>query len=65
VNAGAGARFTVVSNTAHAAAGAVCARTHTIGSVLPVRRRRNGTAFVEPRDPGPSEVVVLSNRPLS
>jgi len=30
---------------------------------MPVRRRADGTAFVEIRNVGPSEVLVLVNRP--
>ncbi len=53
----------VVANTAQAAAGAAYAGTHPVGERRPVRFRDDGTAFVEIRDVGPSEVLVLLNRP--
>ncbi|AGA33332.1 Glycosidase [Thioalkalivibrio nitratireducens DSM 14787] len=55
-----GAAMTVLLNTAEVAdpqAGAA----HPAGSELPVRRRGDGTAFVEIRNLPPSEVLVLSN----
>lgn len=65
LNSAAGALLTVVGNTAQAAAGAAYSGTHAIGSVLPVRRRDDGTAYVEVRNVGPSEVVILSNQTLT
>jgi glycosidase len=56
-----GASFAVVVNSEEAGAGAT--PSHRTGDRLPVRRRLDGTAFVEIRDVGPSEVVVLVNRP--
>jgi hypothetical protein len=60
LNRGAGASFIVVACSAEAAGGGV---SHPVGSSVPVRRRPDGTAFVEIRDVAPSEVLVLDNRP--
>jgi len=57
----AGVEFEVVANTEQAATPGF-AGSHPIGQRLPVKLR-DGTAFVEIRDLGPSEVVVLENRP--
>jgi glycosidase len=65
LNAAAGAFFEVVGNSAEAAAkaaGQPYNGSHPVGERLPVRER-NGTRFVEIRGVGPSEVVVLTNRP--
>jgi hypothetical protein len=56
-----GAAFEVVVNSEESAG--LAAPSHRTGDRLPVRRRADGTAFVELRDVGPSEVVVLVNRP--
>jgi glycosidase len=56
-----GAELTVVLNTAEAAGTA--GAPHPVGSTLPVRRASDGTAFVEVRDLGPSECLVLANHP--
>jgi glycosidase len=64
----AGSSMTVLANTAQAAATAVgvaYAGTHPAASVLPVQRKPDGTAYVQIRDVGPSEVVVLTNRPVA
>jgi glycosidase len=61
LNPGAGAAFEVVANSEEAGTGAVSA--HGVGDRVPVKRRRDGTAFVEIRNVGPSEVLVLVNRP--
>jgi len=60
VNAPGGAFEVVVASEESAGA---AAPSHHAGDRLPVRRRPDGTAFVEIRDVGPSEVVVLVNRP--
>ena len=52
----------VVANSAQAAAGAAYGGPHPIGQRLTVRSRDN-RAYLEVRDLGPSEVLVLSNRP--
>ena len=56
-----GSEFTVIMNSAEAA-GAVGA-THPVGSQVPVRRAASGAAYVEIRDMGASEALVLVNRP--
>jgi glycosidase len=55
-----GSTFTVVLNTAQAAG---VAANHPEGSALPVKRTADGTAFVEIRDVGDSECLVLLNHP--
>jgi hypothetical protein len=55
--------FEVIANSAQVATGVGYAGTHPIGERLPVKVASDGTAFVEIRDVGPSEVVVLINRP--
>jgi len=59
-----GAAMTVVANTAQAAAGGVNAP-HPVGSAVAVRRTPGGIAYVELRGLGPSEVLVLMNRPTA
>ncbi|MFO1497229.1 MAG: alpha-amylase family glycosyl hydrolase [Verrucomicrobiota bacterium] len=61
LNSGANAIFEVVANTQQAATPGF-ARSQRVGQRLPVQVR-NGNAFVEIRDVGPSEVIVLVNRP--
>ena len=39
--------------------------THRVGSVLPLRRKPDGAAFVEIRDIRPSEVVLRGVRTIS
>ena len=56
-----GLAFTVIMNSAEA--GGAVGTTHPIGSQLPVRRTGSGIAYVEIRDVGPSEALVLLNRP--
>ena len=60
LNPSTGAAFEVVASSEEAG-GAVS--THRVGDRVPVRRRGDGTAFVEIRNVGPSEVLVLVNRP--
>jgi hypothetical protein len=73
LNAGATKTMTVVANTAQAATsgfagGAPKAApsnttgSHPVGERIPVKVR-DGRAFVQLRDVGPSEVLVLVNRP--
>jgi hypothetical protein len=52
--------FTVLMNTAEAAG---IPTTHPVGSVLKVNRTSDGTAFVEIRELGSSECLVLLNHP--
>jgi hypothetical protein len=56
-----GSAFTVIMNTAEAAGGV--GATHLIGSQVPVRRTASGATYLEIRDVGPSEALVLVNRP--
>jgi hypothetical protein len=56
----AGASFEVIANTEQAATSGYTG-SHPIGQQLPVKLR-SGKKFVEIRDIGPSEVVVLVNR---
>jgi hypothetical protein len=51
----------VIMNSAEAAGGVGAA--HPVGSRLPVRRAASGAAYVEIRDVGSSEALVLVNRP--
>jgi glycosidase len=55
------AQLTVIANTMQAAAGSSYTGPHPVGQRLPVKSR-NGSAFVEIRELGPSEVLVLVNR---
>jgi glycosidase len=59
---GASPYFVVVANSAQAAAVGTYTGTHSVGSQVPVSVR-NGAAFLALRGLGPSEVVVLVNRP--
>lgn len=61
LNAEAGATLAIVANTEQSGGGAFDPA-FAVGLKLPVRFR-NGNAFVEIRNLGPSEVIVLSNRP--
>jgi hypothetical protein len=56
-----GSAFTVIMNSSEA--GGAVGTTHPIGSQLPVRLTGSGVAYVEIRDMGPSEALVLLNRP--
>ena len=53
--------FTVIANSAQAAAGGHFTGPHPLGERLPVKIR-DRSVFVEIRDLPPSEVVVLTNR---
>jgi len=57
--------MTVLLNTAQAASPAGYARSHPVGSTVPVRTAPDGKAYVEIRDVPASEVLVLTNRPGS
>ena len=57
-----GDSMTVILNMAEAAEPGFTG-THPVGSVLPVRRRPDGSAFVELRNISPSDVLVLTNHP--
>ncbi|HXJ81105.1 MAG TPA: alpha-amylase family glycosyl hydrolase [Candidatus Methylomirabilis sp.] len=54
--------FVVVANSAQTAAGPGYSGSHPVGSRVPVSIE-NGTAYVAVHDIGPSEVLVLVNRP--
>jgi hypothetical protein len=56
-----GSSLTVIMNSAQA--GGAAAGVHPVGSQLPVRRAVSGAAYLEIRDVGPSEALVLVNRP--
>ncbi|MBN1605247.1 MAG: hypothetical protein JW940_01365 [Polyangiaceae bacterium] len=62
LNSGTSAKFTVIANSAQAAASGTYQGSHPIGSTLPVKYA-GGVAYVELRNVGPSEVVVLTNGP--
>ncbi len=53
--------FTVIMNSAEASGGA--ASDHPVGSQAPVGHTPSGAAYVEIRNVGPSEALVLINRP--
>ena len=55
-----GSSLTVLLNTARAAGQS---SGPAVGDRLPVQRRPDGTAYVAVRDLGPSEVLVVTNRP--
>ena len=55
-----GSELVVIANSEQAGTG--LAGTNPIGRRLPVQQR-DGVAFVEIRDIGPSEVLLLDNRP--
>ena len=56
-----GTNVTVIANSQESASGSPAGVSHPIGSRLPVRRRVDGTTFVEIRGVRASEVVVLAN----
>jgi hypothetical protein len=56
-----GSSLTVIMNSA--LAGGVAAGVHPVGSELPVRQAVSGAAYLEIREVGPSEALVLVNRP--
>jgi hypothetical protein len=60
---GANATMTVVANTAQAASQAPFTGPHPVGSSVQVGKMGDGTTFVTIQSIGPSEVLVLINRP--
>lgn len=62
LNLNAGAMLEVVANTEQAGSTNYQGK-HPVGTQLPVMRRDGGPAYVEIRDVGPSEVIVLVNHP--
>lgn len=58
-----GPELTVIANSAQAIAGGSYTGSHPVGSQLEVKRRADGTAFVEIRDVPPAEVLILINHP--
>jgi glycosidase len=63
LNGAAGASMQVIANSAQTAAGAAYTGPHPVGQSLQVKVR-DGRHYVEIRDLAPSEVLVLTNRPL-
>lgn len=59
---GSAGNLTVVLNTEDVVRGGATIR-HPVGSSVPVRRTPDGAAYVEIRDVGPSEVLILVNHP--
>jgi hypothetical protein len=55
-----GSAFTVIMNSAQAGG---ATGDHPVGSQLPVRQAVSGAAYMEIRNVGPSEALVLVNRP--
>ncbi|MFZ1803526.1 MAG: alpha-amylase family glycosyl hydrolase [Nitrospira sp.] len=55
--------FTVVANSMEAGAGTSAGIAHPVGSQLSIKRRSDGTAFVEIRNLAPSAVIVAVNHP--
>ena len=60
-----GGQLTVVLNTAQAGKPEGYSATHATGSTLDIMRYDNGSAYVQIRELGPSEIVVLSNHPTA
>ncbi len=58
-------RLTVVLNSAQVASVQSFKGTHTTGSTVSIKRKPNGSAYVEIRELGPSEILVLSNQPVA
>ncbi len=52
--------FYIIANTEEIAG--INNKTNTIGSVLKVKHKFDGTAYLEIRDVGPSEVIILTNK---
>ena len=57
-----GSAMTVILSTAGVAGATASADPHPVGSVVPVQRADDGTAYVAIRGLQPSEVLVLTNR---
>mgnify|MGYP005847337901 CR=1 FL=1 len=58
-----GGSMTIVLNSAQAANSPNYNGPHPVGSILPVRRTSEGIAYVEIRDIGSSELIILTNHP--
>ncbi len=58
-----GDSMTVVLNSAQAVNPPGYSGSHPVGSTLPVRRTSDGIAYVEIRDIGSSELIILTNHP--
>lgn len=56
-----GSSLVVALNSAQAGFAGTFNGSHPVGSLLPVRRAADGMAYVEVREVGPSEVLVLTN----
>lgn len=56
-----GSTLTVILNSAQT--GGVASPAHRVGSQVPVRGSASGAAYIEIRNVGPSEALVLVNRP--
>lgn len=58
-----GLALTVIANSVESGIGTSTEVSHPIGSQLPIKRRPDGTAFVEIRKMAPSAVIVAVNHP--
>jgi len=58
-----GSALTVVANSMEGGSGTSVGIAHPVGSQLPIKRRADGTAFVEVRNIALSGVIVAVNRP--
>lgn len=58
-----GMALTVIANSMEAGGGTSAGIAHPVGSQLPIKRRSDGTAFVEIRNLAPSAVIVAVNHP--
>jgi glycosidase len=61
----AGTNFTVVLNSSQAASPAEFSGTHPTDSTVAIKHNHDGCAYVEIRELGPSELLVLSNHPTA
>ena len=57
--------FTVVLNSRQAASDETYTGTHATDSTVSIKRYSDGSAYVEIRQLGPSEILVLSNQPIA
>lgn len=57
--------LTVVLNSRQAASAETYTGTHAIDSTVMIKRYNDGSAYVEIRQLGPSEILVLSNQPIA
>jgi hypothetical protein len=58
-----GMALTVIANSMEGGGGTSSGIAHTVGSQLPLKRRSDGTTFVEIRNLAPSAVIVAVNHP--